>query len=154
VILEQELDELVKHTWTWRQADLADAPRAGAARRRSHGARDCRWSSASWAMCGKGGDQALRRYAAKLDGLTPQQPFAISARRWNRHGRRRQRRYRPRLQTAARNIPAISPDGKMPKEWSAAAGGLTTGQRVRALGCGGVLCAQRALPVALVYPCS
>ena len=81
----------------------------------------------------KGGDQALRRYAAKLDGLTPQQPFAISRAEMEQAWEATPKTIQAAMQTAARNIRRFA-RRQMPKEWSAAAGGLTTGQRVRALG--------------------
>jgi histidinol dehydrogenase len=81
----------------------------------------------------KGGDQALRRYAAKLDGLAPQQPFEISRAEMEQAWEATPKTIQAAMQTAARNIRRFA-RRQMPKEWSAAAGGLTTGQRVRALG--------------------
>jgi histidinol dehydrogenase len=81
----------------------------------------------------KGGDQALRRYAAKLDGLAPQQPFEISRPEMEQAWETTPKRIQAAMQTAAKNIRRFA-ERQMPKEWSATAGGLTTGQRVRALG--------------------
>jgi histidinol dehydrogenase len=81
----------------------------------------------------KGGDQALRRYAAKLDGLAPQQPFEISRAEMEQAWDATPKTIQAAMKTAARNIRRFA-RRQMPKEWSAAAGGLTTGQRVRALG--------------------
>jgi histidinol dehydrogenase len=81
----------------------------------------------------KGGDQALRRYAAKLDGLAPQQPFEITRAEMEQAWDATPKTIRSAMQTAARNIRRFA-RRQMPKEWSATAGGLTTGQRVRALG--------------------
>ena len=81
----------------------------------------------------KGGDRALRRYAAKLDGLAPQQPFEITRAEMEQAWDATPKTIRSAMQTAARNIRRFA-RRQMPKEWSATAGGLTTGQRVRALG--------------------
>jgi histidinol dehydrogenase len=81
----------------------------------------------------KGGDQALRRYAAKLDGLAPQQPFEISRAEMEQAWEATPKRIQAAMQTAAKNIRRFA-RRQRPKEWSATAGGLTTGQRVRALG--------------------
>jgi histidinol dehydrogenase len=81
----------------------------------------------------KGGDQALRRYAAKLDGLAPQQPFEVSRPEMEQAWETTPKRIQAAMQTAAKNIRRFA-ERQMPKEWSATAGGLTTGQRVRALG--------------------
>jgi histidinol dehydrogenase len=81
----------------------------------------------------KGGDQALRRYAAKLDGLAPRQPFEISRAEMEQAWEATPKTIQAAMQTAARNIRRFA-RRQMPKEWSATGGGLTTGQRVRALG--------------------
>jgi histidinol dehydrogenase len=83
-----------------------------------------------------GGDRALRRYAAKLDGLKPQQPLEISqseiANAWDAAPRP----LKNALRTAASNIRRFA-TRQMPKEWSTTAAGLTTGQKVRPLGAAG-----------------
>src|ERR1700733_11474778 len=81
----------------------------------------------------KGGDQALRRYAAKLDGLAPKQPLAISRAEMEQAWEATPKPLQAALETAAGNIRRFA-GRQMPKEWSATSGGLTTGQRVRPLG--------------------
>jgi histidinol dehydrogenase len=70
----------------------------------------------------KGGDKALRRYAAKLDGLDAKQPFLIT-----------REEMQDALETAAGNIRRFA-SLQMPKDWSETTDGLTLGQRVRPLG--------------------
>jgi histidinol dehydrogenase len=84
-----------------------------------------------------GGDQALRRYAAKLDGLPAHQPLEISPAEMEQAWEATPKPLQAAMQTAASNIRRFA-GRQMPKEWSAAAAGLTTGQRVRplsAVGC-------------------
>ena len=81
----------------------------------------------------KGGDQALRRYAAKLDGLTPQQPLEISRAEMEQAWEATPKPLQAAMETAAANIRRFA-GRQMPKDWSTATNGLTTGQRVRALG--------------------
>jgi len=81
----------------------------------------------------KGGDQALRRYAAKLDGLTPQQPLEISRAEMEQAWEGTPKPLQAAMETAAANIRRFAGQ-QMPKDWSTATNGLTTGQRVRALG--------------------
>ena len=81
----------------------------------------------------KGGDKALRRYAAKLDGLTPQQPLKISRSEMEAAWEATPKPLKAALETAAANIRRFA-EQQMPKDWSATSDGLTTGQRVRALG--------------------
>jgi histidinol dehydrogenase len=81
----------------------------------------------------KGGDQALRRYAAKLDGLTAQQPLEISRAEMEQAWTATPKPIRAAMETAAKNIRRFA-GRQMPKEWSATAAGLTTGQRVRPVG--------------------
>jgi histidinol dehydrogenase len=81
----------------------------------------------------KGGDQALRRYAAKLDGLTAQQPLKISRAEMEQAWEATPKPLKAALETAAGNIRRFA-ERQMPKEWSATSAGLTTGQRVRPLG--------------------
>src|ERR1700733_8929146 len=81
----------------------------------------------------KGRDKALRRYAAKLDGLTPKQPLAISRAEMEQAWEATSKPLQDAMETAAANIRRFA-EQQMPKCWSATANGLTTGQRVRALG--------------------
>src|ERR1700728_1007446 len=81
----------------------------------------------------KGGDQALRRYAAKLDGLARQQPLEISRAEMEQAWETTPKPLQAAMETAAANIRRFA-GRQMPKDWSTAANGLTTGQRVRALG--------------------
>src|ERR1700689_422699 len=81
----------------------------------------------------KGGDKALRRYAAKLDGLTPQQPLKISRSEMEAAWEATPKPLKAALETAAANIRRFA-EQQMPKDWSATSDRLTTGQRVRALG--------------------
>ena len=98
----------------------------------------------------KGGDRALRRYAAKLDGLAPRQPLEISRRRWSRPGRRRPSRFRRRCRPR-QAISGDSPARQMPKQWSATARRAYYRATGAGAGRGRVLRAQRALSLAL-YP--
>src|ERR1700734_3029371 len=81
----------------------------------------------------KGGDRALRRYAAKLDGLTPQQPLEISRREMEQAWETTPRPLQAAMETAAGNIRRFA-GRQMPKDWNTSTNGLTTGQRVRPLG--------------------
>jgi histidinol dehydrogenase len=85
----------------------------------------------------KGGDRALRRYAAKLDGLTPQQPLEISRAEMEQAWEATPRPLQAAMETAAGNIRRFA-QRQMPKDWDESADGLTTGQLVRplnAVGC-------------------
>jgi histidinol dehydrogenase len=85
----------------------------------------------------KGGDRALRRYAAKLDGLSPRQALAISREEMQQALDAAPKPLRDALETAAGNIRRFA-ELQMPGDWSATSDGLTTGQRVRpldAVGC-------------------
>ncbi len=81
----------------------------------------------------KGGDKALRRYAAKLDGLTKQQPLTISRAEMEKAWDATPKALQAAMETAAANIRGFAAR-QMPKEWSTTNAGLTTGQQVRALG--------------------
>src|ERR1700735_2573693 len=81
----------------------------------------------------KGGDRALRRYAAKLDGLAPPQALEISRREMEQAWETTPRPLQAAMETAAGNIRRFA-GRQMPKDWNTTAGGLSTGQRVRALG--------------------
>ncbi len=80
----------------------------------------------------KGGEQALRRYAAKLDGLAPQQPLEISRDEMAQAWAATPKPLQAAMQTATANIRRFAAR-QMPKQWSTTTGGLTTGQQVRAL---------------------
>src|ERR1700677_3493475 len=81
----------------------------------------------------KGGDRALRRFAARLDGLAAQQPLEISRAEMEQAWAATPKALQAAMQTAAGNIRRFA-TRQMPKQWSTTAGGLTTGQQVRALG--------------------
>ncbi|HEV2274441.1 MAG TPA: histidinol dehydrogenase [Acidobacteriaceae bacterium] len=80
----------------------------------------------------KGGDAALRRYAAKLDGLGRQQPCSIGREEMERALQAIAPSLRSALETAANNTRAFA-RRQMPREWTTSARGLTTGQLVRPL---------------------
>jgi histidinol dehydrogenase len=85
----------------------------------------------------KGGDKALRRYAAKLDGLPVKQPLEISAAEMEAAWAATPKPLQEAMETAAGNIRRFAQQ-QLPKDWSAEDAGLTTGQRVRpldAVGC-------------------
>jgi histidinol dehydrogenase len=81
----------------------------------------------------KGGDRALRRYATKLDRLAPQQALEITRAEMEQAWKETPRPLQAAMRTAAGNIRKFA-TRQMPKQWSATNAGLTTGQRVRALG--------------------
>jgi histidinol dehydrogenase len=81
----------------------------------------------------KGGDKALRRYAAKLDGLAKQQTLEISRAEMQQAWDATPKALQAALETAAGNIRRFAAR-QMPTQWSTTNGGLTTGQQVRALG--------------------
>ena len=81
----------------------------------------------------KGGDRALRRYAAKLDGLAADQPLEISRAEMQQAWESTPKALQSAMQAAATNIRRFA-GRQMPKQWSTTSSGLTTGQQVRALG--------------------
>jgi histidinol dehydrogenase len=81
----------------------------------------------------KSGDKALRRYAAKLDGLAAQQPLQISSAEMEQAWAATPKALQAAMETAAGNIRRFA-GRQMPKQWSTMNAGLTTGQQVRALG--------------------
>jgi histidinol dehydrogenase len=81
----------------------------------------------------KSGDRALRRYAAKLDGLDRKQALEISRAEMEQAWEATPRPLQQAMRTAAENIRAFA-TRQMPQEWSVSDDGLTTGQRVRPLG--------------------
>ena len=86
----------------------------------------------------RGGDPALRRYAAQFDGLSPQAPLRISEAEIQAGWNSASGELRQALKAAAKNIRSFA-ERQRPKEWNfAPVQGLTTGQRVRpicAVGC-------------------
>ncbi len=84
------------------------------------------------------GDRSLRIYAAKLDGLQPQQPLLISREMMEQALTETPGVIRAALELAARNISDFA-RRQMPQEWDTEiASGVTAGQRVRpldAVGC-------------------
>jgi histidinol dehydrogenase len=83
------------------------------------------------------GDKALRRYAAKLDGLGTRQPLRISREEMEAAWRATPRTLRLAIDTAAKNIREFA-RRQVPEDWNTTAAGLTTGQRIRpldAVGC-------------------
>ena len=99
----------------------------------------------------KGGDKALRRYAAKLDGLTPQQPLLISRAEMEEAWASIPKALQQAMETAAGNIRSFA-SRQMPKDWDATSAGLTTGQRVRPLGAVGCYVPSGRYP--FPQPCS
>lgn len=86
----------------------------------------------------KDGDKALRRYAAKLDGILPQAPLQISNQEMEEAWRLTSPPIQNALRLAASNIRAFA-KRQLPKSWSfSPIPGLSTGQAVRpicAVGC-------------------
>jgi histidinol dehydrogenase len=80
----------------------------------------------------KGGDKALRRYAAKLDGLPVKQALEIPVAEMEAAWAATPKPLQEAMETAAGNIRRFAQQ-QMPRDWSADNAGLTTGQRVRAL---------------------
>ena len=98
----------------------------------------------------KGGDQALRRYAAKLDGLAPQQPLEISRAEMEQAWEATPEATAGRDGDRGREYPAIrrTADAEAMEHDQRRAYHRTTGAGP---GRRGVLCAQRTLSVAF-YP--
>ena len=86
----------------------------------------------------RGGDRALRRYAAQFDGITPQIPLRIPEEEIQAAWEATSDELKAALRTAARNIRSFA-ERQRPKDWDfAPAPGVKTGQRVRpicAVGC-------------------
>jgi histidinol dehydrogenase len=86
----------------------------------------------------KGGDKALRRYAARFDGLSPQTPLQISHEEMEQAWQQTSRSIKNALKVAASNIRAFA-KRQLPTSWSfSPTSGLSTGQMVRpicAVGC-------------------
>jgi histidinol dehydrogenase len=81
----------------------------------------------------RGGDAALRRYAAKFDALPAKTDIRISRDEMQRGWEETPAALQNALRTAAANIRAFA-ERQLPQEWSfSAAPGLVTGQVIRAL---------------------
>jgi histidinol dehydrogenase len=79
----------------------------------------------------QGGDTALRRYAARLDGVTPQLSLRISETEMQEAWEATPAKFKQALKTAAKNIRAFA-ERQKPKEWDfTPARGVLVGQRVR-----------------------
>src|ERR1700761_4947478 len=81
----------------------------------------------------KGGDRALRRYAAKLDGLDRKQALEIGRAEMEQAWEATPKPLQEAMRTAVGNIRTFA-TRQMPQEWSVSEDGLSTGQRVRPLG--------------------
>lgn len=82
----------------------------------------------------KGGDAALRRYAAQFDGLTKAQPLAVSHEEMRAAWEATAPELQAAMMVARGNILAFA-EAQLPKQWSfAPADGVQTGQIVRPLG--------------------
>jgi histidinol dehydrogenase len=86
----------------------------------------------------RGGDRALRRYAAQFDGLSPQTQLRISEEEIQAAWQTTSGDLKQALKTAAKNIRSFA-ERQRPKEWDfAPVSGVNTGQRIRpicAVGC-------------------
>ncbi len=81
----------------------------------------------------KGGDAALRRYAARLDGISQQTPLRISDDEMKQAWRDASPSFRSAIQIAAKNIRRFA-QRQMPKSWSfEQVPGLTVRQEIRPL---------------------
>ena len=81
----------------------------------------------------KGGDRALLRYRARLDGISSQTPLQITTEQMRRAWDETSPALRSALETAAKNIREFA-RRQMPQEWSfSPCAGLTTGQIFRPL---------------------
>ena len=81
----------------------------------------------------KGGDAALRRYAARFDGISQQTPLRISEDEMKQAWLDAPLAFRSAIQTAAKNIRRFA-QRQMPKSWTfEQVPGLTVGQEVRPL---------------------
>jgi histidinol dehydrogenase len=82
----------------------------------------------------KGGDAALRRYSARLDGLSQQTPLRISTDEMKQAWHEASPAFRYAIQTAAKNIRRFA-QRQMPKSWTfEQVSGLKVGQQVQPLG--------------------
>ena len=100
----------------------------------------------------KGGDRALRRYAAKLDRLGA--AAATRNKPWRDGtgvGSNAAKALQAAMETAAGNIRRFA-GRQMPKDWSTATNGLTTGTAGQAPRRGGMLRTQRTPSITLFAP--
>ena len=82
----------------------------------------------------RGGDRALRRYAAKFDAVTPQTQLRISEAEMQAAWDATSDELKSALKTAAKNIRSFA-RRQRPKEWDySPAAGVKTGQRIRPVG--------------------
>jgi len=82
----------------------------------------------------KGGDAALRKYAAKFDGLAKSQPLLVSREEMEAAWHATAPGIQAAMMVARGNILAFA-EAQVPKEWTISpANGVTTGQIVRPLG--------------------
>jgi histidinol dehydrogenase len=82
----------------------------------------------------KSGDAALRKYAAKFDGLAKAQPLLVSREEMEAAWHATEPEIQAAMMVARGNILAFA-EAQMPKEWTISpADGVTTGQVVRSLG--------------------
>ncbi|HEY3927387.1 MAG TPA: histidinol dehydrogenase [Candidatus Koribacter sp.] len=80
----------------------------------------------------RGGDKALRNYAAKFDGLAGKQELRVSADEMQAAWEACDGSFRLALKAAAKNIRQFC-EWQMPKSWSRTVGGVKLGQLVRPL---------------------
>jgi histidinol dehydrogenase len=82
----------------------------------------------------RGGDKALRRYAAQFDGISPQSSLQISEAEIKAAWESTSGELKQALKTAAKNIRRFA-ERQRPKDWDfSPVPGVTTGQRIRPLG--------------------
>ena len=82
----------------------------------------------------KGGDAALKKYAAKFDGLAKNQPLLVTREEMQAAWQSTAPELQAAMMTARANILAFA-EAQLPKEWSfTATDGVKTGQIVRPLG--------------------
>ena len=81
----------------------------------------------------RGGDAALKRYAVKFDGMSPQSQLRISQDEMREGWEEASSSFKQALKVAATNIRAFA-ERQMPTEWNfSPLSGLTTGQAIRAV---------------------
>jgi histidinol dehydrogenase len=112
---------------------------AAAARARKMASRSARYGDVEPAVrrivaeVRKGGDQAVRKYASKFDGLRPGIPLRVPESEIERAWAELQPRVKGALRVAAANIRRFC-EAQKPKEWTRSRGGISLGQIVRPLG--------------------
>ena len=94
------------------------------------------------------GDRALRRYAAKWDGLSAKEPLRVSEGEMKAALKASSPELRMALQTAAENIRNFC-EWQRPAEWERVRQGRKLGQLIRPLRLSRMLCARRTLSPAL-----